>query len=444
MPQQVPVKIAALVAGRSQMTLRAWLAEKPSPLTIHFGGIRGGRKGRPGRIRYVDLDELHTLNLARGSTVWRPEFIPPPTVEALRIEVTVLAEALAAAQHRITELEADATRTGQALGPELMPVSVPGHVQPQPGGMAHAGAPRGQPHLEAAEKATPATRTTRAAGAGGSSGSNGWSDGDDVEDVVTNRSDYPAVFDRVYTPPTPAGAHPQVSLAAWRAEQRADDAPDAAHVPDGVSATPQRRDWTGLAPIGRPGAGHASQQVPENVLTTLKRGPHTRHLRSDANLSEILPRQLRPWLHSERGQLLLSRGTYWRPDAVAARYGLMRWQTFGRLCGIPDMTLATHRDRVFKGRMSAVFSQLTFTAVAGPGATQGHLRYVDMQQRLAWLDYWHYLAVERRVGSLAQTFRQVSEGEVRVLLEELARLEPYIPPEDTVRDIFAALGRATV
>lgn len=84
--QRVNITIAARLTGRSEKTIRLWLAEDPCPLSVEWGPFRGGRRiersGKviKGRTRLLDVDELRTLHFARHGTEWHDQHLPPPAI----------------------------------------------------------------------------------------------------------------------------------------------------------------------------------------------------------------------------------------------------------------------------------------------------------------------------------------------------------------------------
>lgn len=107
--QRVNVTTAAKLTGRSEKTIRAWLAERPCPLSIEWGKWRGGRRVevegergkretvvQKGRTRLLDVDELRSLHEARGGVAWHDQYLPPPDVHALLARVRELEARVAA------------------------------------------------------------------------------------------------------------------------------------------------------------------------------------------------------------------------------------------------------------------------------------------------------------------------------------------------------------
>lgn len=128
MVARVNITTAAKLTGRSEKTIRAWLAEDPCPLSIEWGQFRGGRRQgasvRKGRTRLLDVDELHALHVARGGTEWHDRFVPVPDVRSLVARIEVLEAQLAALRGQRSWLFASPSEHGQP-GIASMRVSAP-------------------------------------------------------------------------------------------------------------------------------------------------------------------------------------------------------------------------------------------------------------------------------------------------------------------------------
>jgi hypothetical protein len=83
---------AAKICQRSEKTIRA--AIRAGDLPAVEGAWNGGRKGEPGRVQWVDLEDLRRWHTSRGGQAWRGEMAPPDSLEALAVEVRRLRERL--------------------------------------------------------------------------------------------------------------------------------------------------------------------------------------------------------------------------------------------------------------------------------------------------------------------------------------------------------------
>lgn len=110
MGQRIDVTTWARLSGRSESTLRKWLAEEPPPLEVIEGPPLGQKRkgGERGRRRWVDVDEARALHEARGGTAWREDWLPATTAEALRAELDALTR-------RVAALEASRTRRRETI-----------------------------------------------------------------------------------------------------------------------------------------------------------------------------------------------------------------------------------------------------------------------------------------------------------------------------------------
>ncbi len=104
-PPRVNITVAARLTGRSEKTIRLWLAESPCPLSVEWGQFRGGRRHEKsgkvikGRTRLLDVDELRALHEQHGGTEWHAQYLPRPNVGDLRHRIE-------GQDRRIEELEA--------------------------------------------------------------------------------------------------------------------------------------------------------------------------------------------------------------------------------------------------------------------------------------------------------------------------------------------------
>jgi hypothetical protein len=90
----VNLSTAVAITGRSPMTLRA--AIRSGELRCTEGRWHGGRKGEPGRVVWIDTEDLRAWHEAHGGKGrWNAGAIPADTVEALRAEVERLRALLA-------------------------------------------------------------------------------------------------------------------------------------------------------------------------------------------------------------------------------------------------------------------------------------------------------------------------------------------------------------
>jgi hypothetical protein len=119
MAQRVNITVAAKLTGRSEKTLRTWLSETPSPLSVELGQFRGGRRLDSrhggtgtvvkGRTRLLDVDELRALHEARGGTAWYAQYLPVPTgwgeVAELTARLAAVEAQLAALRERVPLIE---------------------------------------------------------------------------------------------------------------------------------------------------------------------------------------------------------------------------------------------------------------------------------------------------------------------------------------------------
>lgn len=103
----VRIKDAAAITRRSEKTLRA--AILAGALKTMEGQWMGGREGKPGRVRWIDVDELRRWHEAHGGLAWRGEMVPPDSLEALAAEVRALRE-------RVDRLERSGTVDRVAQG----------------------------------------------------------------------------------------------------------------------------------------------------------------------------------------------------------------------------------------------------------------------------------------------------------------------------------------
>jgi hypothetical protein len=69
---------------------------------VQLGPFRGGRKGKAGRTRWLDVDELRALHVKRGGSTWCLDALPIADLDALRAEV----QALRGEVSEVTELRA--------------------------------------------------------------------------------------------------------------------------------------------------------------------------------------------------------------------------------------------------------------------------------------------------------------------------------------------------
>jgi hypothetical protein len=101
---------AAKICQRSEKTIRA--AIRAGDLPAVEGAWNGGRKGEPGRVQWVDLEDLRRWHTSRGGQAWRGEMAPPDSLEALAVEVRRLRERL----DRLDRSERPAPPAGRASG----------------------------------------------------------------------------------------------------------------------------------------------------------------------------------------------------------------------------------------------------------------------------------------------------------------------------------------
>lgn len=106
--QRVNITQAARLTGRSEKTIRTWLAEEPVQLSVELGPIHGGRRDegtgqvKKGRTRLLDVDELRQVHEAHGGTEWNTSCLPradersyAPELEELRGRLIWMERALA-------------------------------------------------------------------------------------------------------------------------------------------------------------------------------------------------------------------------------------------------------------------------------------------------------------------------------------------------------------
>ena len=125
MGQRIDVATWARLSGRSEATLRKWLAEEPPPLEVVEGPPLGQKRrdGSRGRRRWLDVDEAKRVHLERGGSAWREDWLPSTTAEALRVELDALARRLAALETgRETKRREprETLRTIETIAPQTM------------------------------------------------------------------------------------------------------------------------------------------------------------------------------------------------------------------------------------------------------------------------------------------------------------------------------------
>jgi len=100
MPRVTIAEIARLTRS-SEHTWRNWLDEPNCPLTVVTGPRQGGRKNKPGRVRWLDLDECVALYTARHGR--------PPELDGRGVAVGVerLAAELEALRAEVRALRAE-------------------------------------------------------------------------------------------------------------------------------------------------------------------------------------------------------------------------------------------------------------------------------------------------------------------------------------------------
>lgn len=131
--QRVNITTAAKLTGRAEKTIRAWLAEDPSPLSVEMGAWRGGRRlaasarVKKGRTRLLDVDELRALHEARGGTAWYAQYLPAPALT----DVHLLAEAVSRLEGRVAAIEGE-LRELEALRRQPLP-ALPSSTRYEPG-----------------------------------------------------------------------------------------------------------------------------------------------------------------------------------------------------------------------------------------------------------------------------------------------------------------------
>jgi hypothetical protein len=87
---RVTIAELARITQRSEHTWRNWLSEADCRLTVVYGGRKGGTPAKPGRVRYLDLDECRALHRERGGQVWREDMLPPASLDAIAAELDAM------------------------------------------------------------------------------------------------------------------------------------------------------------------------------------------------------------------------------------------------------------------------------------------------------------------------------------------------------------------
>lgn len=145
---RVTVSQAARITGRSELTWRKWLSEKPCPLNVVYGRQHGGgQHGRPGRIRYLALDEVRAVHERRGGTIWHMSFVPVQNVEPIQVELVHLRATLDGLVSRVAALEAELLAVSALYVNDGHPIEAESMT---PRGVYHSG--RQQEFLEITER----------------------------------------------------------------------------------------------------------------------------------------------------------------------------------------------------------------------------------------------------------------------------------------------------
>lgn len=104
---RITVAEAARITGRAERTWHRWLKERHSQLTVVYGRPqRDSRAGERSNVRWLDIEEVYELHMARGGTTWNISSHPAKSAADRQVEADTLPRSDTDVATRVSIVEA--------------------------------------------------------------------------------------------------------------------------------------------------------------------------------------------------------------------------------------------------------------------------------------------------------------------------------------------------